>query len=344
MLYPQQMYVLKRIILFLRRLIYLARSHPIESAFVVSVIIAALLPLRQPSIKGYPYLHLTEIKDDLQMCLVTRRPPDFKLCPLVARELSTFKHANININDSLLQEMPVKFKIQSGGRWFPKNCSSWQRVAVIVPYRNRENQLKVFLQHMHPFLQAQRLDYGIFVIEQSEKHSFNRGKLFNIGYLEASKEPDFCCFIFHDVDLLPESPQHIYGCSEEPRHMCSALDSFRYVLPYPELFGGVVAFTKEQFSNVNGFSNMYFGWGGEDDDLYERLCSKQIRVRRWAPEISRYTMLYHAKEIPNPTRHMLLRTSVQRLEVDGLSTLEYKILKTELKPLYTHILVDVKPR
>lgn len=42
-------------------------------------------------------------------------------------------------------------------------------------------------------------------------------------------------------------------------------------LPYTSYFGGVSALTREQYEAVNGFSNEFFGWGGEDDDFYNRF-------------------------------------------------------------------------
>lgn len=41
-------------------------------------------------------------------------------------------------------------------------------------------------------------------------------------------------------------------------------------IPYPTYFGGVTAFTVEQFKKINGHSNLFWGWGGEDDDAYNR--------------------------------------------------------------------------
>lgn len=54
-----------------------------------------------------------------------------------------------------------------GGRYHPPNCQVHYKVAIIIPYRKREEHLQVFIQHMHPFLQRQQIDYGIFVVEQS---------------------------------------------------------------------------------------------------------------------------------------------------------------------------------
>ena len=50
----------------------------------------------------------------------------------------------------------------------------------------------------------------------------------------------------------------------------SSIDKFRYNLPYSRMTGGVLAVSSEQYGRLNGFSNRYVGWGGEDDDLFNR--------------------------------------------------------------------------
>ena len=52
---------------------------------------------------------------------------------------------------------------------------------------------------------------------------------------------------------------------------------------YTTYFGGVSGMTREQYEAINGFSNSFFGWGGEDDDLYNRLelCVFCFIFRNW---------------------------------------------------------------
>lgn len=73
-------------------------------------------------------------------------------------------------------------------------------------------------------------------------------------------------------------------------------------LPYADLFGGVSALTKDQFIKVNGFSNMFWGWGGEDDDISSRIKNSGLHISRYPNNIARYTMLSHRKEKANPRR------------------------------------------
>ena len=95
------------------------------------------------------------------------------------------------------------------------------------------------------------------------------------------------CFIFHDVDLLPEDDRNLYTCPYQPRHMSVAINTFNYKLPYKDIFGGVSAMTAKHFALVNGFSNRFWGWGGEDDDLRRRISAKGLELIRYSPDIAR---------------------------------------------------------
>ena len=50
----------------------------------------------------------------------------------------------------------------------------------------------------------------------------------NVGFNEALKYFPYDCFVFHDVDLLPEDDRNLFDCSSSPQHMCPALDKFKY--------------------------------------------------------------------------------------------------------------------
>ena len=56
--------------------------------------------------------------------------------------------------------------VQNGGHWHPTNCTARQRVAIIIPFRNRSHHLSTLLYRLHPILQRQQLDYTIHVVEQ----------------------------------------------------------------------------------------------------------------------------------------------------------------------------------
>ncbi|VDI41407.1 beta-1,4-galactosyltransferase 1 [Mytilus galloprovincialis] len=234
--------------------------------------------------------------------------------------------------------------VQNGGRGKPSTCYPRHRVAIIIPYRNRESHLRTFLYNIHPILNRQELDYGIYVVEQNGGSKFNRAMLMNIGYAEAMKIHDYQCFVFHDVDLIPENDKNIYNCPKQPRHMSVAVDKFKYRLPYNSIFGGVSSLTKEQFQKVNGFPNRYFGWGCEDDDMWRRIKNAGYKVIRYAREIARYKMIKHGTDTgnkANPGRFKMLKDSKKYFKTDGINSLKYKVLKIEFNHLYTRVVVDI---
>ncbi|XP_006098844.2 beta-1,4-galactosyltransferase 1 [Myotis lucifugus] len=249
---------------------------------------------------------------------------------------------NIPVDLTLLAKQNPEVKV--GGRYAPKDCISPHKVAIIIPFRNRQEHLKYWLYYLHPILQRQQLDYGIYVINQAGESTFNRAKLLNIGFQEALKDYDYNCFVFSDVDLIPMDDRNTYRCFSQPRHISVAMDKFGFSLPYVQFFGGVSALSKQQFLTINGFPNNYWGWGGEDDDIFNRLVFKGMSISRPNAVVGKCRMIRHSrdkKNEPNPQRFDRIAHTKETMLSDGLNTLTYKVLDIERNPLYTKITVDV---
>ncbi|XP_016421155.1 beta-1,4-galactosyltransferase 1-like isoform X1 [Sinocyclocheilus rhinocerous] len=234
--------------------------------------------------------------------------------------------------------------LQPGGRFKPTECIAQQKVAIIIPFRHRDEHLKYWLYYLHPILQRQQLDYGIYVINQDGEDTFNRAKLLNIGYAEALKEYDYDCFVFSDVDLIPMDDRNFYKCYNQPRHLSVSMDKFGFRLPYAQYFGGVSSLSKEQYLKINGFPNNYWGWGGEDDDIFNRVSSKGMSISRPDGVIGRCRMIRHDRDKqndPNPQRFDRIAHTRETMASDGISSLTYNVVNIEKDQLFTKITVDV---
>jgi hypothetical protein len=155
-----------------------------------------------------------------------------------------------------------------------------KKLAVIIPFRNRHQNLKEIIPELKKTISKQNSNYQIFVIEQSggkengtgDWHDgnkpFNKGMLFNAG-VDIVKKEGFDYVILHDVDLIPECSD--YGYPQRPTHLSYKVSQFGYKPQYNELFGGVFSISVDDYYKVNGYTNEFFGWGKEDDDFYIRL-------------------------------------------------------------------------
>ncbi|CAH1784053.1 unnamed protein product [Owenia fusiformis] len=234
--------------------------------------------------------------------------------------------------------------IRPGGLWTP-NCTHGlrEKVAVLVPYRDRKENLKIFLNHMHPFLQHQQIDYGVYIIEQGNTKNFNRGKLFNVGVVEVLKlEPDVNCFILHDIDKLPETLDNVYTCKDSPKHLMGKqhnLDEDTYTsgIHYHGYFGGVTAVSKLHYYMANGFSNNYWGWGKEDDEFWLRMQVKRINIHySYDSDNAEYVILPHQNDTIKHSQDVpQFRILEKTLSLNGINTLQYTMRKIIKEPLFT---------
>lgn len=153
------------------------------------------------------------------------------------------------------------------------------KLGIIVPYRDRNEHLEIFKKEIKTFFKTTDISYELIIVEQGDEKPFNRGKLLNIGYTFAKKlKCDY--IVFHDVDMIPIDVDYSY--STTPIHLATNFISEDPKINkkiFDEYFGGVTIFPIEIFKKINGFSNRYWGWGFEDDELLLRCKNNSVALK-----------------------------------------------------------------
>jgi len=200
-------------------------------------------------------------------------------------------------------------------------------IALIVPTRDRGDQWRIFKGHMCSFWGSGEVPMHIWRIEQTPERSFNRAWLFNVG-LKLFKEGPYVplsCIVVHDVDLLPEPGVNYTSCPL-PTLVSSEAEHFNWGAPYDHYAGGVFMASPEHWGEVNGMSNQFWGWGGEDDELYERFKRKGLLIdgntlRRPAKGFGRFSKIKEGHNVrpkvaEEYNQNVAILTQAQRNMVD----------------------------
>lgn len=153
-------------------------------------------------------------------------------------------------------------------------------IAIISCFRDkgdgrRENERKIFIQLMNKLLEPY-CNFKIYIIEQShDGDNFNIGKLKNIGFEIASKESNFDNYVFTDIDTIPDYDLMNYIMQTYDSPVSIAYKGTRYtsknIKTKKPFLGACIQMTKDVFTKINGYPNNFWGWGGEDDSLLNRI-------------------------------------------------------------------------
>ena len=233
------------------------------------------------------------------------------------RILNTLHQSKISKTQARSPPYNVNFTIyDTSAFWKASREEKHHKLCLLAAYRDskdprdhgigRKQELEEFRREMKIQLGLRNVPYILIVSEQEEGLMFNKGISFNVGFLMAYQKCDY--FIFHDIDMYPVSLDNTYGYpSDNPLHMCSSSNYWNITR---NVAGGVLAMNHQQYIRVGGYSNGYWGWGFEDDDIYYRMKNANFTVDRLSPEVGFYKIIsYKGGDIDKEKTHAQNRVS-----------------------------------
>lgn len=151
---------------------------------------------------------------------------------------------------------------------------------IIIPYRDNPNENRsyhknFFISNTVPLLKKILNNVQIIFAIQNEGPPFNRGALINIAFKETISDSDDI-FFTHDIDINPnEKAINKYYKS----HLNDGYIQGIYTSAWDTL-GGIIKFKKNDFLKMNGFNNLFWAWGGEDNDFQNRANFNNIWIQK----------------------------------------------------------------
>lgn len=220
--------------------------------------------------------NLSNLVSTINWCMESKRNDD--ICKNIANRALDFYKQHFSNKDFMLNYMHNHLKYYSEIQY---NIKSNPKGLIIIPFRDdtehkRQLQLNQLSKYFDSFLDKNKIDYVLSIQQDNQK--FNRGLLLNKMVIQ---KPNYDYYIFHDVDLIPNQDllKHYYEYPLSPIHLGHRGQRWsENIIKQKKFIGGVFSINKYDFYFVNGFPNDFWGWGGEDDALSERLRINNINI------------------------------------------------------------------
>jgi len=201
-----------------------------------------------------------------------------------------------------------------------------KKLGIIIPYRDRLEHLTELLPQLSQRLNSYpSIQHKIVVVEQKENELFNRGQLKNIGTIYCDDCDYFC---FHDVDMIPDKSWYDYSYNIGATLLATKVKQFTYTMPYREYFGGVILIDKRDFKKINGYSNVYWFWGAEDDDFRYRCQLNNVNIS--LRNKCRFDSFEHPRDKSslslNKEIFKKFRLTPELFDLNGLNSLDYTVI------------------
>lgn len=137
-----------------------------------------------------------------------------------------------------------------------------KKMLVVVPYRDREEHLEVYLQRVPKYLKDIPCD--ILICELDAGCEWNAGIVCN-SLINFIQKDNYEFIYIHHVDVYP------YQGWEWP-------EEGEFITDMGDV-GSCLVRTSD-FLKVGGYGNNFWGWGAEDDNLYHKLSAIGLKRRK----------------------------------------------------------------